>query len=135
MLLSLTPDTPLCPHRWDVDMCQGSTWSRTLGFGDPIAAGVQFRGSIARRPGAPILARFRAEVLDDHQITLSLTAVETAVLPAGALTRCKRGGVRFKRDPCPRFRVSNATWPASESGQVGPHRHQSAVSGFWPSRN
>lgn len=71
--------------RWDLLLQQGSSFRRTLSFDTDVSA-VQFRGQIRRsHQDSTVLAEFLFEVINSTQLSISLTAAQTAALPAERL--------------------------------------------------
>jgi hypothetical protein len=70
---------------WDITIQQGSTWGRALDFGATSIANVEFRGQIRRdHDDSEVLASFTFSK-SGSVLSVSLTAAETAALPAERL--------------------------------------------------
>ncbi len=71
--------------RWDLVIQQGSTFARTLEFNTDVS-GLSFRGQLRRDHASyVVLASFTFEPIDAHTVAVSLSAAETAALPAQRL--------------------------------------------------
>jgi hypothetical protein len=72
--------------RWDPLIQQGSTFIRTLSFGDVDVSGLFFRGQIRRtHEDTEILAQYSFTHLDSTTVRMRLEASATAALPADRL--------------------------------------------------
>lgn len=70
--------------RWDIYVQQGSSWERTLGFGDLDISALAWRGQIRRTHDSEgVLAAFRFELLDINTLAVRLTPADTRVVPDG----------------------------------------------------
>ncbi|WP_019558480.1 hypothetical protein [Thioalkalivibrio sp. ALE12] len=70
--------------RWNIEIQQGSTWARTLNFGETPIDSLEFRGQIRRTHDDPeVLAEFSFENLGDNRLAVSLDPASTEAIPAG----------------------------------------------------
>lgn len=83
----------LCSNpNWNVQILQGSEFSRVLDFADVDITGLSLRGAVARRPGSPILANYTFEKLTDYSLGASSVVWSDTVFPGTVTTEVLTGG-------------------------------------------
>lgn len=73
--------------RWDIHIQQGSTFLRTLDFGEDVdLSSFSFRGQIRRAHADPaVLGELAVTALSERLVEVRLTPEQSAALPAGRL--------------------------------------------------